>query len=98
MLAVSTTAIGGAAPAAPGTYSRSLQQTLYQMGRRVLTSCAELCDIRFALPDKHHFAVDLEPFGLDNPNEVFFAADRPYDLIEGIALAGDALDAGSAWN
>ena len=31
----------------------------------------------------HHFPVDLTPFGLDNPNEVFFAADRPYGLIEG---------------
>ena len=26
--------------------------------------------------------VDLEPFGLDNPNEVFVAMNEPYGLIE----------------
>ena len=40
-----------------------------------------------ALPNRHHFLVDLAPFGLDNPNEVFHAADRPYGLIEGTVLA-----------
>jgi urate oxidase len=73
-----------------GTYSRSLQQTLYTMGRRVLEERPELCEVRLAMPNKHHFAVDLEPFGLDNPNEVFFAADRPYGLIEGAVLRDDA--------
>jgi urate oxidase len=81
-----------------GTYSLSLQQTLYQMGRRVLEARAELCEIRLAMPNKHHFTVDLEPFGLDNPQEVFFAADRPYGLIEGTVLADDAPDAGFAWS
>lgn len=80
-----------------GTHSLSLQQTLYRMGRRVLATGAELCEVRLALPNKHHVAVDLEPFGLDNPNEVFFAADRPYGLIEGTVLADDAPDAGFAW-
>ncbi len=35
----------------------------------------------------NHFLVDLEPFGLDNPGEVFHVADRPYGLIEGTVLA-----------
>jgi len=39
--------------------------------------------VRLSLPNKHHFLVDLAPFGLDNPGAVFFAADRPYGLIEG---------------
>ncbi|SEG58612.1 urate oxidase [Thermomonospora echinospora] len=73
-----------------GTYSRSLQQTLYTMGRRVLEERPELCEVRLAMPNKHHFAVDLEPFGLDNPGEIFFAADRPYGLIEGAVLRDDA--------
>jgi urate oxidase len=80
-----------------GTYSLSLQQTLYAMGAAVLEACEELCEIRCAMPNKHHFTVDLEPFGLDNPQEVFFAADRPYGLIEGAVLADDAPDAGFAW-
>jgi urate oxidase len=80
-----------------GTYSLSLQQTLYAMGTAVLEACEELCEIRCAMPNKHHFTVDLQPFGLDNPQEVFFAADRPYGLIEGAVLADDAPDAEFAW-
>jgi urate oxidase len=49
------------------------------------------------LPNKHHFIVDLEPFGLENDREVYYADDRPYGLIEGTVLADDAPDAGLAW-
>ncbi|MCK2220760.1 urate oxidase [Actinomadura sp. ATCC 31491] len=80
-----------------GTHSLSLQQTLYAMGERVLTSCPEICEVRLSLPNKHHFLVDLSPFGLDNDNEVYHAADRPYGLIEGGVLREDAPDAGFAW-
>lgn len=79
------------------THSLSLQQTLYAMGKRALNARREVCEIRFAMPNKHHFLVDLAPFGLDNDNEVFFAADRPYGLIEGTVLRDDAPDAGFAW-
>ncbi|MEU7891523.1 factor-independent urate hydroxylase [Nonomuraea sp. NPDC049152] len=79
------------------TYSLSLQQTLYAMGRRVLETRQEVCEVRFAMPNKHHFLVDLAPFGLDNDNEVFYAADRPYGLIEGSVLREDAPDAAFAW-
>jgi urate oxidase len=80
-----------------GTHSLSLQQTLYAMGERALTTCPEICEVRLSMPNKHHFAVDLSPFGLDNDNEVFHAADRPYGLIEGGVLRDDAPDAGFAW-
>ena len=79
------------------TYSRSLQQTLYAMGERVLTGRPDVVEVRLSMPNRHHFAVDLTPFGLDNPNEVFFAADRPYGLIEGTVLRDDAPAAGLAW-
>lgn len=68
------------------TYSLSLQQTLYQMGSRIINSRSEIDEIRFSLPNNHHFLVDLEPFGLKNDDEVYFAADRPYGLIEGTVL------------
>ena len=76
------------------THSKSLQQTLYAMGEAVLAARPEVSEVRLALPNKHHFLVDLGPFGLDNPGAVFFAADRPYGLIEGAvqragAFAGD---------
>jgi urate oxidase len=73
------------------TYSRSLQQTLYAMGQAVLAARPEICEVRLSLPNKHHFLVDLGPFGLDNPGEVFHAADRPYGLIEGSVLRAGAV-------
>jgi len=80
------------------TYSYSLQQTLYAMGEAVLGALPEVCEVRLALPNKHHFLVDLAPFGLENPNEVYYAADRPYGLIEGTVLADDADANPLAWD
>jgi urate oxidase len=80
-----------------GTYSRSLQQTLYAMGHHVLESRPEIVEVRLALPNRHHFLVDLAPFGLANPGEVYVAADRPYGLIEGTVLRDDAPPSGLAW-
>lgn len=63
-------------------HSLALQQTLWEMGRAVLEAHPEVAEISLQAPNKHHFVVDLSPFGLENPNEVFYAADRPYGLIE----------------
>ena len=79
------------------THSLSLQQTLYEMGRRVLAGRPEIVEVRLALPNKHHFLVDLAPFGLDNPDEVYLAADRPYGLIEGTVCRDGAPEPGLAW-
>ena len=64
------------------TYSRALQETLHAMGRAVLEAHDDIVEISFVAPNRHHFLVDLTPFGLENPGEVFIAADRPYGLIE----------------
>jgi urate oxidase len=80
-----------------GTYSYSLQQTLYAMGEAVIAAVPEVCEVRLALPNKHHFLVDLAPFGLTNDHEVYYAADRPYGLIEGTVLADGAPAEGLAW-
>ena len=80
-----------------GTHSLSLQQTLHAMGQRLLDNRDELVEVRLTLPNKHHFLVDLTPFGRDNPGEVFHAADRPYGLIEGTVLREDAPPPGLAW-
>lgn len=78
-------------------HSLSLQQTLYAMGEAVLKATPEVAEIRLSMPNKHHLPVDLAPFGLTNKNEVFYASDRPYGLIEGTVLRDDAPDAGFAW-
>jgi urate oxidase len=80
------------AEAFAATHSRSLQQTLYAMGQAVLAARPEVCEVRLSLPNKHHFLVDLGPFGLDNPGAVFYVADRPYGLIEGTVRRTGAAD------
>ncbi|WP_104053314.1 MULTISPECIES: factor-independent urate hydroxylase [unclassified Arthrobacter] len=80
------------------THSLALQQTMFEMGKAVITAHPEIDEVRLSLPNNHHFLVDLAPFGLDNPNEVFFAADRPYGLIEASVLReGTAADS-PVWN
>jgi urate oxidase len=78
-------------------HSLALQQTLWEMGKAVLETHRDVAEIRFSAPNKHHFLVDLAPFGLENPGEVFVAADRPYGLIECTVLRDDAPEAGRAW-
>ncbi len=79
------------------TYSRALQETLYVMGERVLQAYPQVAEVKFSAPNKHHFLVDLAPFGLENNGEVFIAADRPYGLIEAALTRDDSSDAGLAW-
>jgi urate oxidase len=62
--------------------SRSVQHTLYAMGQAALASCPDVEQITLSLPNRHHLLVDLTPFGLDNPNEIFVATDQPFGLIE----------------
>jgi urate oxidase len=82
-----------------GTYTYSLQQMLYAMGAALLDALPSVCEVRLALPNKHHYLVDLAPFGLSNEREVYLAGDRPYGLIEGTVLADDApADDGLAWS
>ncbi|MFJ4220421.1 factor-independent urate hydroxylase [Curtobacterium luteum] len=78
-------------------HSLALQQTLFAMGRAAIEAHPELAEVRFSMPNKHHFLVDLAPFGLDNPNEVFFAADRPYGLISGTVVRDGIAEAPAAW-
>jgi urate oxidase len=62
--------------------SESVQQTLYAMGEAALSACRGVRDIQLSLPNRHHLLVDLKPFGLDNPNEIFVATEEPFGLIE----------------
>jgi urate oxidase len=79
-------------------YSRALQQTLWEMGSAVLAARDDIAEIRLSAPNKHHFLVDLAPFGLDNPGEVFHADDRPYGLIQCAVVHEGAPEAGPAWD
>ncbi len=78
--------------------SLALQQTMYEMGRRCWSRSRPWRKSSSRLPNKHHFVYDLSPFGLENANEVFVAADRPCGLIEATVLRDDAPAPGSAWD
>ena len=79
-------------------HSLALQQTLFEMGQAVLQARDDVAEIRLSAPNRHHFLADLAPFGLDNPGEVFHAADRPYGLIQCAVQRDDADDPGPAWD
>lgn len=79
------------------THSLALQQTLYAMGEAVLERFGDVAEVRMSMPNRHHFLQDLSAYGLDNPDVVYHADDRPYGLIEGAVLRDDAPSAGVAW-
>jgi urate oxidase len=64
------------------TYSASVQDSLYRMGRAALEAVPEIEWIRMACPNKHYLLADLAPFGLANENQVFVATDEPHGQIE----------------
>jgi urate oxidase len=75
-----------------------LQQTLFAMAGAAVAASPGLVEVRMSMPNRHHFVVDLEPFGLDNPNLIFRFEDRPYGLIEAQILVPGAPDPGPAWD
>ena len=62
--------------------SKSVQHTLYAMGKAVLEQLPEIDDIELAMPNKHCLPVDLSRFGQDNPNEIFVPIDEPHGNIQ----------------
>jgi urate oxidase len=62
--------------------SKSVQQTLFAMGKDALEAVPEISDIKLTMPNKHSLLIDLSRFGQDNPNEIFVPTDEPHGLIE----------------
>ncbi|HEV2101527.1 MAG TPA: urate oxidase [Candidatus Acidoferrum sp.] len=65
-----------------GHDSESLQHTLYAMGEAVLQKFPGIREIHLSLPNKHYNLVDLSPFHLENPKEIFLPTGEPHGLIE----------------
>lgn len=66
--------------------SLSVQQTLYAMGEAVLQAYPEVKEINLIMPNKHHIPFNMEPFGMENTNEVFMATDEPFGYITGTVV------------
>jgi urate oxidase len=65
-----------------GHKSESLQHTLYAMAEAVLKTFPDIGEVHLSLPNKHYNLVDLSPFRLENPKEIFLPTDEPHGLIE----------------
>jgi urate oxidase len=63
--------------------SRSVQETIWIVGRAALARHAEVDEVHLLLPNLHHWTVDLSRFGQPNEGDVFVATSEPYGLIEG---------------
>jgi urate oxidase len=68
--------------------SASVQHTLFAMGEALLAACPDVREVSMRMPNKHHIAVDLAPFGIENDRAVFVATDRPFGVIEGTVTRG----------
>jgi urate oxidase len=63
--------------------SLSVQQTLHAMGAAALEACGQIEQISLRMPNKHRLLVNLQPFALENNNEIFVACEEPYGVITG---------------
>jgi urate oxidase len=63
-------------------FSPSVQNSAWLMGRAVLERHDAIDEIRFALPNLHHWLADLGAFGLANDKAVYVATSEPHGLIE----------------
>jgi urate oxidase len=70
-----------------GHESLSVQHTLQAVAKQVLKAFPGVAEIQITMPNQHALLVDLSPFGLDNPNEVFLPIDEPSGYIEGKFVA-----------
>jgi urate oxidase len=62
--------------------SLSVQHSIWVIGKAILEAEPTIDEIRFALPNMHHWTADLRPFGIDNDREVFVSTTEPHGLIE----------------
>lgn len=73
-----------------GTYSPSVQRTMYQMGEAVLAACPGIARIKFTMPNKHYLNIDLTKLGRpEGQKKVFLPTDDPFGYIEAV-IARDA--------
>ena len=62
--------------------SPSVQASIWIMAGAMLDADPAIDWVRMVLPNLHHWAVDLEPFGQANRAEVFVATSEPHGLID----------------
>jgi len=74
-----------AGPADEGTYSASVQQTLFEMGKAAIDATREIDQISLNMPNIHNIPFNLEPYGFPKekgPPTIFFPIDEPHGMIK----------------
>jgi urate oxidase len=70
--------------------SASVQHSIWLMGTAMLERHAEIDEVRMALPNLHHWPVDLAPLGGTSRGEIFVATAEPHGLIEAVVRRSPA--------
>jgi urate oxidase len=61
---------------------RSVQHTLYAMADVVLAAYQEIADVTLSIQERPYRAVDVFTAGVDNPDDLFVAAEEPVGVVE----------------
>lgn len=62
--------------------AQSLQHTLFSIGDVVLATCEDIADVTLAVQERPYRPADLFGAGLENPDELFVAAEEPVGVVE----------------
>lgn len=72
-----------AGPYDSGSYSPSVQNSLYEAECLSLSRVPEIEEIEIVMPNKHYFTIDMSKFGIPKNNEVLLPVDNPSGNIAG---------------
>ncbi|XP_032884970.1 uricase-like [Amblyraja radiata] len=72
-----------AGPYDSGSYSPSVQKSLYEAECLSLSRLPEIEEIEIIMPNKHYFTIDMSKFGIPKNNEVLLPVDNPSGNIAG---------------
>ncbi|MHA2501282.1 MAG: factor-independent urate hydroxylase [Candidatus Kariarchaeaceae archaeon] len=62
--------------------SKSVQETLYEMAKKVLEQFPAVDDINVSMPNEHKILFDLSKFGEENNLEILVPTPEPFGVIE----------------
>jgi urate oxidase len=65
-----------------GHHSESVQHSIWVIGTAMLDAEPGISEVTMAMPNLHHWLVDLSPFGGTNEGEIFVATAEPHGQIE----------------
>ena len=63
-------------------HSESVQHSIWVIGTAMLDAEPGIDEVTMAMPNLHHWLVDLSPFGGTNEGEIFVATAQPHGQIE----------------